>query len=465
MAQVAYISKAELDRIRGSVADTQQLESTMEKEDRKRLKELSDTRAAGWPNTLQAQRARKERARQERANAEEAERQEIDRQEAMLRADQRRQQIERANKILFDETDRVRGFHSTLQKADIIQENEALIGYKKQIGMLRKAQEAAFVEQQRQALEQADAAELAKLQLMKDRALQQKTIQMKQVDDFRNRIITERREDHREGLLLKQRAIEEEEEMKQKEVTRRRKAQELNDAVTVANHTLQEFKLKEMEQAKEAERAMEIYAKKKAEVMAERERRVKEKQAMKEAERKRVADQIESNFNDWMSKEKSRLDKDVAERDLKQALDEAARKQRQRDMLAEMHATNSAQLQAKAEAKVRAKQEEAVRAEEWTHRLKELKQEEIQEEKQRLAREKQVTAFQLRQAEMKARKKAASKIEELQEAAQIQLTLREQEEIFRQYAGEWINEYRRQGKSTVPMELYVNKKATLENMR
>jgi hypothetical protein len=75
------------------------------------------------------------------------------------------------------------------------------------------------------------------------------------------------------------------------------------------------------------------------------------------------------------SQEKSQLDKDVAERDLKQALDEAARKQRQHDRLAEMHATNSAQLQAKAEAKVRSKQEEAVRAEEWTHRLKELKQE------------------------------------------------------------------------------------------
>jgi hypothetical protein len=164
----------------------------------------------------------------------------IDRQEAMLRADQRRLQIERANKILFDETDRVRGFHSTLQKADIIQENEALIGYKKQIGMLRKAQEAAFVEQQRQALEQADAAELAKLQLMKDRALQQKTIQMKQVDDFRNRIITERREDHREGLLLKQRAVEEEEEMRQKEITRRRKAQDLNDVSRAGQEILRE---------------------------------------------------------------------------------------------------------------------------------------------------------------------------------------------------------------------------------
>lgn len=77
----------------------------------------------------------------------------VDKQEAELRAEQRRLQIERANKILFDESDRVRSFHSQLQKADVIQENEALIDFKKQIGVLRKAQEAAFVEQQKQALE------------------------------------------------------------------------------------------------------------------------------------------------------------------------------------------------------------------------------------------------------------------------------------------------------------------------
>lgn len=71
----------------------------------------------------------------------------------------------------------------------------------------------------------------------------------------------------------------------------------------------------------------------------------------------------------------------------------------------------------------------------------------------------------MRQMEIKARKRAQARIEELQEAAQIQLTLREQEDIFRQYAGEWIEEYRRQGKTTVPMEIHLNKKTTVETMR
>ena len=77
----------------------------------------------------------------------------VDLAEAELRGEQRRMQIERANKILFEETDRVKAFHSTLLKADTIQENEMQIGFKRQIEVLKKAQEAAFVEQQKQALE------------------------------------------------------------------------------------------------------------------------------------------------------------------------------------------------------------------------------------------------------------------------------------------------------------------------
>ncbi len=68
-----------------------------------------------------------------------------------------------------------------------LQENDALISFKKQIEVLRKAQEAAFVEQQRQALEAADAAELAKFEEMRRRALEQKAIQTQQLDDLRVR--------------------------------------------------------------------------------------------------------------------------------------------------------------------------------------------------------------------------------------------------------------------------------------
>jgi len=73
--------------------------------------------------------------------------------EAAIQAEHRRIQIERANKVLFDETDKVKTLHGKMLESDSIKENKALVDYKRQIAVLRKAQDAAFVDQQRQALE------------------------------------------------------------------------------------------------------------------------------------------------------------------------------------------------------------------------------------------------------------------------------------------------------------------------
>lgn len=101
----------------------------------------------------QAARARKERARHERLAAEEAEREEVracdghrrarlciaqqkdrasvcinactaciaqaDRREAAAKAEQRRLACERANKMLFDETDDVKALHSKLMLSEV----------------------------------------------------------------------------------------------------------------------------------------------------------------------------------------------------------------------------------------------------------------------------------------------------------------------------------------------------------
>jgi hypothetical protein len=207
------------------------------------------------------------------------------------------------------------------------------------------------------------------------------------------------------------------------------------------------------------------YAKKKAETIAERERVLKEREAAKNAERKRVADAIERNYNEWMAREKARMDKDEAKAKAAATADDSARKKRIKDTIADLDASNRAQLEAKAAAKAKQKASEAKEASEWSSRLGELRMEEQQDARDKLDKEKRLKQFHLRQAEMKARKKAQQRIEELQEVAQIQMSIAEQEEVFRQYAGEWINEYRRLGKTTAPMISYINKKETVETMR
>ncbi|GAX76813.1 hypothetical protein CEUSTIGMA_g4259.t1 [Chlamydomonas eustigma] len=185
-AQVStsYISRVQLDRIKDSVllnsVDTNHTELDRIKDsvllnsvdtnhaERLRLKQQSDERASRWPNTLNVPEKR------EQGRTGLLLKKWSDRRWTELSAEQRRLQIEHANIILFDESDSVKGFHSNLQKSGTIQENELLVDYKKQIRVLQKAQEAAFVEQQRQALELAEAAEPKKFEEERERALKQK---------------------------------------------------------------------------------------------------------------------------------------------------------------------------------------------------------------------------------------------------------------------------------------------------
>lgn len=62
-------------------------------------------------------------------------------------------QIERANKMLFDETDRVKALHGKMLLSEVQKENGMLSDIKKQIAVLKKTQEQAFCEQQKAALE------------------------------------------------------------------------------------------------------------------------------------------------------------------------------------------------------------------------------------------------------------------------------------------------------------------------
>ena len=96
-------------------------ELTEKQQDKARLHALSNARKAKWPNTLEANRIKKENARQDKLDAEEALRKEIDAQEEALHVEKRRLAIERANKMLYDSTDRVKSLHSKLLLADVMQ--------------------------------------------------------------------------------------------------------------------------------------------------------------------------------------------------------------------------------------------------------------------------------------------------------------------------------------------------------
>lgn len=72
----------------------------------------------------------------------------IDEQDAEERAELRRKQIEAANKMLYDDTDRPKKLHSKMLLSDVMHERVAQMGYAQQIKALKHKQDAAFLVQQ-----------------------------------------------------------------------------------------------------------------------------------------------------------------------------------------------------------------------------------------------------------------------------------------------------------------------------
>jgi len=83
----------------------------------------------------------------------------IDEQDAEERAELRRRQIESANKMLYDDTDRPKALHSKLLLSDVMHERVAQMDYAQQIKALKRQQDDAFLVQQAARLKVRNATQ------------------------------------------------------------------------------------------------------------------------------------------------------------------------------------------------------------------------------------------------------------------------------------------------------------------
>ncbi|KAJ1479662.1 hypothetical protein T484DRAFT_1587519, partial [Baffinella frigidus] len=88
------------------------------------LRDMSRTRMGTWNNTLEARRAQKENEHASKQDEEEKRRQVQDRDEASFQAGERRRIIQRANTLLYENTERVKAFGSKLYLSDVMKERE-----------------------------------------------------------------------------------------------------------------------------------------------------------------------------------------------------------------------------------------------------------------------------------------------------------------------------------------------------
>eukprot|EP00913_Durusdinium_trenchii_P031776 g29760.t1 len=77
---------------------------------------------------------------------------ELERQKAKIQLDQRRETIDRANKLLYEESDRMKSFHSKMMLCDVIAEREAQMSLRGELKKLEQIREDRFLEMEKQML-------------------------------------------------------------------------------------------------------------------------------------------------------------------------------------------------------------------------------------------------------------------------------------------------------------------------
>merc|ERR1711972_795408 len=114
------------------------------------LHQKSQARAKTWSNTLEGRRKKKAEERRRKLELEELERQKVDAMEAKIQLDKRKDTIDRANKLLHDESDRMKSFHSKMMLCDVLAEREAQVSLKDELKKLEQVREDRFLEMEKQ---------------------------------------------------------------------------------------------------------------------------------------------------------------------------------------------------------------------------------------------------------------------------------------------------------------------------
>mmetsp|Transcript_8510 Transcript_8510/g.14331 ORF Transcript_8510/g.14331 Transcript_8510/m.14331 type:complete len:115 (-) Transcript_8510:1095-1439(-) len=110
----------------------------MRQNERSELHGKSIARVSKWPNTIQAERERKEYERIKKLEDDEIERRRVDAEEEAYQQTLRQKQLGKANKMFHDNQDMVKALHSKMLLCDVISEQKEQISHKQRRQMLEK---------------------------------------------------------------------------------------------------------------------------------------------------------------------------------------------------------------------------------------------------------------------------------------------------------------------------------------
>lgn len=459
----AVITTNDFDSIRHRASSTGR-EVSQKQKDREVLHKISQERLKHWPNTIEANRMKKEKAKLEKAEEEERLRRIIDAEEEALQKEKRRLAIERANKILYDETDRVKALHSRLMLSDVLKEREAQIALKGKMMASEEEDEKEWVEKQKHLLRKMDTEEEFKDTMMQTRSVQLQHARKEQLQDLRKRHERKIEELKIEGELTRQKAEADLRAERDAEMEKARRERLANIESMRANEYLKTLKDEERRREEAEEQKMQNFAKMKEKNLLERRHREAEKFRKKQEARAKMIDLQVKKLQDIQQQNAERLDKQVAEVQEKSEAALAAKEEKKRREMMEMHMSRQQQLRWREEKKTRGKATDEYYAGQLRLRNAELREEEQDIFNQQISKNQSHQNYLVKQMVLKQNIKDREREKEQLESHQTKQWMADDEEIFNSYASMCVDEWATMDKDTKPIQLLLSKKSKVTDL-
>jgi len=465
MAAGLVISASELDRIRQTVGAPSSTSTFQTQAQRQQaLHAKSQARARSWSNTLEGSRRKKAEEKRARLEAEELDKQRIDAEEAKHQLEQRRATVERANKLLHDESDRMKSFHSKMMLCDVLAEREAQVALKGELTKLEHIREDRFLEMEkhnyRKMLEREMKEKDAKDELSRITSKAQK----RQLACFKDKCFKEVEDSMLEGELLRKKALED--LIAERDAERGRRAQAIKalQETEQANDYLKQVKAQELVRSQHEDEKIQEYAMRKEKMLQLRKRKEDEVFQQKQQGRNAMVEAQAKRLAAMQDREAERVEQQVQEKE--------ANHERKRREKAEMKARWEAdvlknradQIERKQRQRAREKTEDIETAKfigEWCKVLDRQEQEEMELKN---SANRKLAEGHLRAVEVQRRRRNDDKGGDKGTAEHARKALEADTEEFHAYAEKCIRTYAEEGKNVIPLikELREFRKRVLE---
>merc|ERR1719389_1610836 len=332
------------------------------------LHKQSQARAKTWDNTLEGSRRKKAEDKQKKMDLEELNRQAVDAEEAKIQLDQRKKTIDRANKLLYDESDRMKSFHSKMMVCDVLAEREAQVALKDELKKLEHVREDRFLEMEKQNYRKMLEREMKEKETKEELSRLAARAQKEQLAEYKEKKFREVEDQMLEGELLRRKAIEDLESERKAERKRRGMAVQALAETQKANEYLKQIKAEDMLRQQREEEKVQEYAQRKEKLLELRKQKEDEVFQQKQAARNAMIESQARRLAEMASDEDQRIERQVAQKEADDENKRLAKEEAKNRWEEDIQKSRVQQIQRKQNEREREKAEDAETAkflQEW----------------------------------------------------------------------------------------------------